>query len=220
MSAIQSLDMNESPEVQTESVARAGNPFATRHVRPGAIAFIFPANVDGQLLIDRWRAAKRRGAILGPHGSGKSTLLASLATQLEEAGECIVRVNLHDGERRLPASLHQRCAEVAPTLLIVDGYEQLSWFGRRQLRRLCLLHSAGLLVTAHGDVRLPVIFRPCVNDRLVQEIVVRLSDGCSGVISAEDVLGAWRLHGDNVREALFSLYDLHEQRARTAGFRS
>ena len=58
---------------------RLANPFATRHVRPGAIPFHFPAETSAAQLVARLRELNWRGAIVGPHGSGKSTLLVALA---------------------------------------------------------------------------------------------------------------------------------------------
>ena len=58
------------------------NPFSTRFVEPGAIAYRFP-NADGlAALVRRLDETGGWGQLVGPHGSGKSTLLASLLPAL------------------------------------------------------------------------------------------------------------------------------------------
>jgi len=102
------------------------NPFSTRFIRPGAIRFLFPDGESAALLVQRLRENRWGGQIIGPHGSGKSTLLATLKPELETAGRQVLWITLHQGERRLPA-LDRR--SLGPTTqLVIDGYEQLSWW--------------------------------------------------------------------------------------------
>ncbi len=62
------------------------NPFATRHVRPGAIPYRFAPGSAAEGVVERLAAADWQGQIIGPHGSGKSTLLATLLPAIESAG--------------------------------------------------------------------------------------------------------------------------------------
>ena len=95
------------------------NPFATRHVRPGAIPYCFPAGVDARQLVERLAAAGWRGQIVGPHGSGKSTLLATLLRTIEQGGRRPLLIALHDGQRRLPERL-ERMPNLDERSVIVD----------------------------------------------------------------------------------------------------
>jgi hypothetical protein len=126
-------------------------------------------------------------------------------------------VALHDGCRRLPEEI--TALELNATdLLIVDGYEQLSWLARRRLavrrRRL----GFGLLVTAHADAGLPTVFATSVSLELAQSIVAELLGRQGGrlaeEVQADDVAWAFAEQRGNLRETLFRLYDLVERRSR------
>ena len=216
------------------------NPFCTRRIRPGAIPFWFSAGEDPAGLIGRFQRAAWRGAIIGPHGSGKSTLLAALLPALKQRGMHVAAVGLHDGQRRLPSgfaatldaqatvdaelstqhasktnTLDQPCARPGPALVVViDGYEQLGRLSRCRLRWLCWRRRLGLLVTSHGPVGLPVLFRTGVDLALAQHIVAELQKGFDVHIDANDVARLFPRYGGNLRELLFGLYDLYEGRQR------
>ena len=102
----------------------ASNPFATRFTRPGAIEFLFQAEESLESVVGKLRNHGWWGQIIGPHGSGKSTLLAALEPKLAEAGREVERRSLAGGQRQhdLPARL------TSNTFLIIDGFEQLSWW--------------------------------------------------------------------------------------------
>ncbi len=196
--------------------ARRSNPFSTRYVRPGAIPFVFADDCDALSLIALWQSHGRRGAIVGPHGSGKSTLLAALAPALEQAGERVLRINLHDGQRRLPQDVFEAVEAQEASTIVVDGYEQLGWLNRKRTRGFCARNQLGLLVTCHREVQLPVLFRTAVDASLAERIVAGLMPQIDPEITSDDVRCACRLHGENLREALFALYDLYEQRVGLA----
>src|SRR5262245_4595947 len=96
------------------------NPFSTRHIRPGALPYLFPPGESAAGLVDRLQAAGWCGQIIGPHGSGKSTLLAALVPALEAAGRMVVlrqiRADTKDLQS-LPADL------TAETQIVIDSYE-------------------------------------------------------------------------------------------------
>jgi hypothetical protein len=64
----------------------AENPFSTRHVRPGAIAYQFPPGKSADRLVQRLGENNWQGQIVGPHGSGKSALMAALKAAIEQSG--------------------------------------------------------------------------------------------------------------------------------------
>ncbi|MBI3466953.1 MAG: hypothetical protein HY000_28395 [Planctomycetes bacterium] len=181
-------------------------------------------------MISRLRASGWRGQITGPHGSGKSTLLAALVPALREAGRRVELITLHDGQRRLPLDLVSTPELDAAAMIVVDGYEQLSRWSRLRLRRLCTRRGWGLLVTAHADVGLPQLFQTKVTDQLAAQIIRRLQQPASAGGSLRDALSASAAtadcitydeitailarNGGNMRETLFTLYDLYELRRR------
>lgn len=193
--------------------ARVENPFATRFTRPGAVPFLFEAGVSADAVVARFEAAGRRGAIIGPHGSGKSTLLASLLPTWHDAGMVPIVHTLHDGQRRLAAGFGQALfVDCGTPLLVVDGYEQLSWWGRREVLRAVVRAKAGLLVTAHAPQRgLPTLIetRPTWETarRLIAELASSLPAEC---FSEDELRRRYEQCGRNLRELFFKLYDLYE----------
>jgi energy-coupling factor transporter ATP-binding protein EcfA2 len=192
------------------------NPFATRWIRPGVIPFRFPPGLDAARLVERLAEIGWRGAIIGPHGSGKTTLLESLLPALQRAGRRVVRTCLHDDQRRLPSALVDSLPWRRDTVVVVDGYEQLNWWNRRRLDRLCVRSGCGLLVTSHGTTRLAELLRTEVSLELAQRIVARLLADRDCPITSDDVRRALVVRSGNLRETLFDLYDLHELRWREA----
>ncbi len=193
---------------------RAGgssNPFSTRRTRPGAIAYIFPPGETAAALVQRLHRNSWQGAIIGLHGSGKTTLLCALLPEIESAGRKPVVVTLHDGERSLAAYRDALAAADAETLLVIDGYEQLSRLSRWRLRRQCKSRGCGLLVTAHASVGLPPLATTAV-DFDTALAVVRALLAKDATVDRATVERAWHAHGGNLREVLFDLYDLHELR--------
>ena len=154
------------------------------------------------------------GEIVGPHGSGKSALLATLIPALERAGKRTCLVELHDGQRRLPVDLRSAPELQGDAVVIVDGYEQLGALARFRLRRFRRRRRLGLVVTAHAPVGFPELFRTATNIELARRIVATLLDEHPSVIPPEDVAAAFSRHDGDMRETLFELYDLYEQRRR------
>jgi len=188
------------------------NPFCTRRVRPGAIPFLFPPGEDAETLVRRLQENGWRGEIVGPHGSGKSALLAALLPSLERAGQQPLLIELRDRQRRLPLDLRRQFLEKPPTIVVVDGYEQLGFWSRFRLKRLCRRRGWGLLATAPGAVGLPVLFSTVVTPELARTVVDRLLAGQTPPWTAEELNERLARHGGNLRETLFDLYDFYEQR--------
>lgn len=207
--------MSPSPDPQS-------NPFATRYTRPGAIEFIFDQaryradpGVDQRAdLVDRFRPIGSQGQILGPHGSGKSTLLAALLPSFREEGWQVAQFTLHDGQRRLPAGSADRRGWNADTIVIVDGYEQLSKVWRWRLRRSCCRQKFRLLITTHADQGLPLVWQTAPHEStlltIVDQLTAHLPPGWRP--TDEDVRSAYAAHNGNLREALFELYDVIQAR--------
>lgn len=200
------------------------NPFSTRSVRPGALPFLFDHGEDAGDIVERLRQQNWFGQIVGPHGSGKSTLLATLRPALEAAGREMRLVQLQQSEGRirntigkLIAGQHSPLKKLAwhrfsaSTQLIIDGYEQLGPLARWRVVRRCRRRRCGLLVTSHRDSGLPTIYTMQPRLELALALVRRLLP-TADVICQSDIEAAWRAQHGNLRELLFSLYDLFEQR--------
>ena len=193
------------------------NPFSTRYVRPGAIPFQYPAAESAVSLVARLRDAGWRGEIIGPHGAGKSSLLRALVPAIGEAGRQPRLIELHGGDRRIPVAWRDLTAFSPETVLIVDGYEQLSGWTRFRLGRLCARKNLGLLVTSHEATGLPTVYR-IQPDRAAfvaaVEWLLRDRPDTSSRITAGDVDWAFDICSGDIREALFRLYDVYEERRK------
>ena len=199
------------PSVKVPSNS-ASNPFSSRNIRPGAIPFLFAADEEPAQIVEQLHAAAWWGEIVGPHGSGKSALVATLAPQWAAAGRRLVSISLHDGQRHLRAFTRDLATVDHQCLVIVDGYEQLSWLSRWRLKRLCRRRGCGLLVTSHEPVGLPRLYTMRPSAPTAERIVAGLVDLESGVIHRDDVERLFEIRGGNLREMLFDLYDLYEER--------
>ncbi|MBX7166940.1 MAG: hypothetical protein K1X74_11470 [Pirellulales bacterium] len=192
----------------------AGNPFATRHVRPGRLAFRFPAMATAT--VASLRAALEScggwGQIIGPHGSGKSTLLAELARDLQDAGHAVQQFEMHDGQRRLPGRVAARGRGGQRSMILVDGYEQLSTWSRTKLKWTCRRRGHGLLVTAHTDCGLPTLWQTGVDPDLAWQVVRALLPPGDSTIGREEVAAALIARRGNLRDVLMDLYDRYEAR--------
>jgi len=188
------------------------NPFCSRRVRPGALPYRFAAGETAAGLVRRLGRSGWRGQIVGPHGSGKSALLAALVPAIEEAGRPTFAIELHDGQRRLPLSLRRTPGLDGSTVLIIDGYEQLSHWQRFRVRRFCRRRGLGLLVTAHTAVGLPELWQTASDLELARQIVEQLQREYPSRVTSEDVAERFARREGDMREMLFDLYDLYEQR--------
>lgn len=200
--------------------SRFANPFATCWTRPGALEFQFAGDDSRERFVARLATANWRGAIVGPHGSGKSTLVETLKPHLAARGFSVAATALRDGERRLPAGFLRKSLTAVRPLVIIDGYEQLSWLSRQLLHWRIRRAAAGLLVTSHAPPALPVLYRTQPSLALAEQLVFTLTEQNPSPISPADVAASHASHGSNLRELLFALYDRHEaltHARRTAG---
>jgi hypothetical protein len=202
--------------MQPEVPSRHSNPFATCWTRPGAMVFQFTDGGSMELLLAQLQAADGWGEIVGPHGSGKSTLLAGLESELVAAGWNVAAITLRDRQRSLPRRWLQAALSKNRPLVVIDGYEQLSWLSRALVKWRCHKAAAGLLVTSHEPTGLPTLYRTRVDATLAQSLVSTLTVERDSPITAADVAASHACHGSNLRELFFALYDRHEALSRTA----
>lgn len=187
------------------------NPFSTRFIRPGAIEYVFPPGITADTLAAELQQHQWRGAIIGPHGSGKSSLLEALRPALERLERQVVFQQLHGGQRALDWPALQPAQWTNHTLVVIDGYEQLSLWQRLLLRARCRQRGAGLLVTAHQPVRLPTIYTTQPSLELALAVVQRLLPESDDRITPADVAEAFTSKRADLREMLLRLYDVFRQ---------
>lgn len=187
----------------------ASNPFSTRFIRPGAIDYLFPPGISAESLAQQLQQQHWRGSIIGPHGSGKSSLLAALIPAFENQGRHVVHQQLQGGQRQLDWPALQSREWTNHTLVIIDGYEQLSRWQRTLLSLRCWRRNSGLLVTAHQPVGLPLLFTTKPSLELALSIVQRILPASDDHITPFDVTEAYTRHQGNLREMLLQLYDTY-----------
>tara|TARA_R110002072_G_scaffold161403_2_gene312944 strand:+ start:1605 stop:2369 length:765 start_codon:yes stop_codon:yes gene_type:complete len=167
------------------------NPFSSRHTRPGAIPFRFglnesdPADHIARIVADlRYH---RLGLIVGNHGSGKSTLLHDMADalQAEFPGGKWIQLTADPNHSAVAGIssmlLNDRAASEAQAtvspggVLVLDGAEQLSPWGRFRVRRRALRAGHVCLATAHHDLRgFHVLHRTKVTAKLIEDLLAEL----------------------------------------------
>ncbi|MBM4002206.1 MAG: molybdopterin-guanine dinucleotide biosynthesis protein MobB [Planctomycetes bacterium] len=194
-----------SPESESYS-----NPFSTRFVRPGALPFQLPGTLTFPLLIEQLARQNWNGQIVGPHGTGKSTLVQSLIPVLRDAGRDVVTIVRHAVEKE-PVLTPILSELNARRQLVIDGFEQYSCWDRWRIRRACRRAGAGLIVSTHRDMGLPMLFETRIDIALAKSIIRQLLAGQPIWIPDCDIESAWARHGPNLRETLFELYDRMER---------
>jgi hypothetical protein len=107
-----------------------------------------------------------------------------------------------------------RARGAGANLLIIDGYEQLSFVSRLGLTWQLRRRGWGTIVTAHRDVGFPTLYRTPVSVELTQRVVARLLPDGDTMIDYEAIARCFAASGGNVRETLFGLYDQFEQAGR------
>jgi energy-coupling factor transporter ATP-binding protein EcfA2 len=190
------------------------NPFATRFTRPGRIEplDVIGRPVDIDALLDRLRELCGTAAIVGPHGSGKSTLLTHLAAAIERRGERVRRARLHSW-RDVPTAWTAIRGAAAGDTVCIDSWECLGVTARSVLRLAARMSGCGLLVTSHRGTGLPELIRCGTSASLLRSIVRSLpGHACwhGHLIHETDIEAAFALHGGNLRESLYELYDRFE----------
>ena len=186
-------------------------PFCSRRIKPGAIPFYFPEGISNQTLLEILCLNAWCGQIIGPHGSGKSTLLASLLPEVEKCGRRIVHLELQDGVRNLPLSEEEFAQLDEKSQLAIDGYEQLSFWERRKIRRKSEKQKFGVIVLGHEPLEYPDLYQTSRELSTAKLIVSRLLENTIVRIPDSVVEEHFRQNNGNLREMLFSLYDVYEE---------
>jgi ABC-type cobalamin/Fe3+-siderophores transport system ATPase subunit len=182
------------------------NPFSTTRTKPGKIPFIFADRESLEQLLAEIERGQRM-QIVGAHGTGKSTLLTELITELQRAGYVVDHQVLRDGQRNLslkPATVG--CS--AKSVVVIDGFEQLSRWSRWRLRRHVKRIKSKLVVTSHVDVGFTTLHETKVDQKIVRCVVRSLVGDRHEYTSRELVNLLMADHGQNLREILFELYDI------------
>ncbi len=191
------------------------NPFATRFTRPGLLPALDAAGRPlGMAGLVRRLARCRQAAIVGPHGSGKSTVLAHLLAELRRQGVVVRWMRLRSF-RDLPTLLVAMASSGQETTLGVDSWECLGPMAGWLVRGLALVRGCRLVVTSHRAGAFPVLVECRPSPAVLESLVCRLpaADGWLGrIIQSADLESAFALHGGDIREALFDLYDRFEAR--------
>lgn len=217
----------------------SSNPFATRFIAPGRIAWVGASDFFDRLE-SRWQALRCRAAIVGPHGSGKSTLLEHLVPRVgtivfrrdalgnrlsasslagARGGPPTVWLQLRKTEpRSMVIPWHELCEG---RLLVVDGYEQLNRWRRATLVTRTWWRGVALLVTSHRRTLLPTLCELSVTSDIARQIIARLTAEQADLPqpSDEEISRRLRAQSGNLREVLMDLYDRVEEwkQGRTEG---
>lgn len=202
-------------ETGTTEDLNASNPFSSRFTHPDKMDFQFAPGPRLQQIMYRLWDTDCWGEIVGPHGSGKSTLIALLVKQANRFGISPHLFSLHDKQRAMPTGWKQDVWDQfepgRKTMVIVDGFEQLSRFARWRLRRTCSLKKWGLLVTAHTTVDLPTLYRTATSMQLTLLLVDSLQQGSPLSISPAQIEQAYQRHNGNLRLVFHDLFDQYER---------
>jgi hypothetical protein len=211
------------------------NPFCAARLRPGTIGFVFEHGKSLEQLVDTLEANAWHGQITGGHGTGKSTLLAALTHAIERRGRLVKSITLEAGQRILPREFlrslctSRNCGAAVPAaqgwrdartrtsaglgVAAVDGFEQLNLWNRLVLKRFCRTHGVGLVVASHRSAHLPSLYETVVDEARAWRVIQQLQNGFPPRINTGDLVERLTRHKGNLREALFDLYDLYEERA-------
>lgn len=209
------------------------NPFSSRWIRPDSNTYRF----DLDLALDRGKRefffeallwtlkTGRYASVVGPHGTGKTTLLRGTESLLRETFWQVSWVTLSSDKRhswRDVWASHQdhkkRPDETLKSCLIVDGFEQLGWWGRVALfDRVRRNESTCLVVTSHRSHRfIPVCHETRWDTRMTKLLAAeKLADVAEPMRAKlwsrlENHVANLSFDAENVRDLWFAMYDEFE----------
>jgi hypothetical protein len=190
------------------------NPFCAARLRPGTIDYVFEPGKSLPQLVDLLEENNWHGQICGGHGTGKSTLMAALKTAIEARGRPVKLVTLRSRQRRLPHEfLTALRFSAGLAVAMVDGAEQLHPWNRLLLRRTRRTYGVGLVIASHRRTSMPGLYETTIDEGRAWTVVQQLQNGFPPRITVADLVERLARHGGNLREALFDLYDLYEERS-------
>lgn len=183
------------------------HPLRSRQI--DALSYRLPPEAgDWDTIIAQFEQAKFRGAIVGAHGTGKTTFLLSLQRELEQRGWPVVML-FTNSERGgvLPGAWVKAIRKAdEKTIVIADGYDVFWRWEKRRLRRR-LRPRGGLIVTAHGPVALPTLYRTDASLTLLIDLVRGLYEQAGAEPPDEQRIRTLLTQSDgNMREVLRQLY--------------
>ncbi|GAA4440799.1 hypothetical protein [Bremerella cremea] len=178
------------------------NPFSTRFTRPGSLPFLFPKGSSIDRLVARLEATAYQGAIVGPHGSGKSTLLETLHLRWSKMGITEQRVRLTASQKCLAIDWSQLGPD---SILVIDGFEQLSFWRQRWIRWRCRRQRSRLMVTCHAPCGIPVVLRTQADWELARTLAGVLLERDATAYENE-LRKIWDEQPGDIRAYFFRLY--------------
>ncbi len=200
------------------------NPFSTRYIAPGAIAYQFFEGTTLSDLATRFCETPRAWfAIVGPHGSGKSTLVESLIPEIEGRSPGLRTVRMRfTSDGMASRGLRSALPSVPKNgLAVIDGYEQLGWPALVRLFAAARKTSFAILATCHRPSRmLATLWETNVSETSERWVLTHLlsSPSCSesnidvratvdGLLESTEWKESRAKNHDNLRESLFDMYD-------------
>ena len=218
------------------------NPFATKFVNAGRLAFVGLEEAVLDRLARKLVQQNGNGQIVGRHGVGKTTLTYELERRVAivcdmEMDFKFVRKTIglrgrvrsanavkqvlssgssYDGEySSIDPHPTSRSANV---VLVLDGFERLSWFQRIALIKSCQRKRIGLLLTSHRRIwGVPTLIELEPDFARFKSVFECLISGGKFQLSSERLREIFANNDGDMREALMSCYDEFEaSRARTA----
>ncbi len=189
------------------------NPFSTRFIRPGAVPYLAPKSRSIEFHIELLEQFDWLAQITGPHGSGKSTFLSALISHKKMTKEVIeIPFDRADNETNLK--------QFQDKLVVIDGFEKVSWWARKKLIWNARKSRAGLLVTSHQSIGLKTLIecRPALeNLRYVVDFLLEKQSPSEQPfrVSDQELARLDERHRGNFRDVLFELYDQYEEHKKS-----
>lgn len=202
--------------------SRDTNPFATCWTSPNRIQFAERGDQTVEQVLNRFREAKGRGALVGHHGSGKSTLLRALRLKLIEQERQVVWFDLTANRfDEMVKGLPTQTTELASQpVWLLEGFERTSLVNRHKILWASRRYQAEVIVTLHHESSLwPWGFQTIASlkpsQKQIERIFRQLTErDSSKLVCWHDAMHSWKHVNGNLRELWFELYTLHEKRRR------